>query len=129
MLSTPDLMKVIDIASESEKQNKIEGIELEAMGALRTSISGGSAALGKALNKQITELSKSGLVSVRSQAQELLQNLQRSDLHALQFAGLLPDQHEYDGWWAAPRWWTSWLLTSMSALWRFIWRWLIKPGG
>jgi HEAT repeats len=78
MLSTPDLMKVIDIASESEKQNKIEGIELEAMGALRTSISGGSAALGKALSKQITELSKSGLVSVRSQAQELLQNLQNT---------------------------------------------------
>jgi hypothetical protein len=71
-------MNVIDIANESEKQNKIEGIELEAMVALRTSLLGGSAALGKALSKQISELSKSGLVSVRSQAQELLQNLQKA---------------------------------------------------
>jgi hypothetical protein len=78
MLSTRDLMNVIDIANESEKQNKIEGIELEAMVALRTSLLGGSAALGKALSKQISELSKSGLVSVRSQAQELLQNLQKA---------------------------------------------------
>jgi HEAT repeats len=76
MLSTSDLSKVIDLTSETEKQNKIEGIELEAMGALRTSLSSGSRELAKALTDQITELSKSGLVSVRSQAQELLQNLQ-----------------------------------------------------
>ena len=66
----------VDLTSETEKQNKIEGIELEAIGALRTSVSNGSAALAKALSNQITELSTSGLVSVRSQAQELLQNLQ-----------------------------------------------------
>jgi hypothetical protein len=78
MLSTPDLSKVIDISSETEKQNKIEAIELEAMGALRTSISSGHTALAKALSNQITELSKSGLVSVRGLAQELLQNLQSS---------------------------------------------------
>ena len=76
MLSTPELSKVIDIKSESEKQNKIEAIELEAMGALRTSISAGSVALGKALSPSITELSKSGLVNVRNQAQEILQSLQ-----------------------------------------------------
>ena len=76
MLSAPDLSKVIDISSETEKQNKIEAIELEAMGALRTSISNGSTALAKVLERQITELSKSGLASVRSGAQELLQNLQ-----------------------------------------------------
>jgi HEAT repeat protein len=76
MLSTADLRKVIDIASESEKQNKIESIELEAMGALRTSISNGTLELAKSLREPIIELSKSGLVSVRSQAQELLQNLQ-----------------------------------------------------
>jgi hypothetical protein len=78
MLSTADLSKVIDIKNESEKQNKIEGIELEAMGALRTSISGGSTGLGKLLSNQITELTKSGLVSVRSLAQELLQSLQNA---------------------------------------------------
>jgi hypothetical protein len=77
MLSTQDLLKVIDLTNETEKQNKIEGIELEAMGALRSSLTSGSNALAKALSNQITELSKSGLVSVRSQAQELLQNLQR----------------------------------------------------
>src|SRR5262249_45016987 len=76
MLSTPRLSKIIDITNESEKQNRIEGIELEAMGALRTSISTGSTALGKALTEQLIQLSKSGLVSVRSQAQELLQSLQ-----------------------------------------------------
>src|SRR5262249_26774062 len=74
MLSTSDLAKVIDITSESEKQNKIEAIELEAMGALRNSSSDGTKALCKALSAQITELSRSGLVSVRSQANELLQN-------------------------------------------------------
>ena len=76
MLSTPDLSKVIDLPSTTEKQNKIEAIELEAMGAIRTSISSGSAALARSLSSQITDLSKSGLVSVRNQAQELLQSLQ-----------------------------------------------------
>jgi hypothetical protein len=76
MLSPSGLSKVIDLTSETEKQNKIEGLELEALGALRTSVSGGSSALAKALSNQIAELTKSGLVSVRSQAQELLQSLQ-----------------------------------------------------
>ena len=48
MLSTNDLSKVIDVSRDTEKQNKIEAIELEAMGATRTSISGGSTALAKA---------------------------------------------------------------------------------
>ena len=76
MLSAGDLSKVIDLSSDSEKQNKIEAIELEAMGALRTSVSSGSVELARLLSDRITELSKSGLVSVRSQAQELLQSLQ-----------------------------------------------------
>ncbi len=76
MLSTSDLSKVVDLPSATEKQNKIEAIQLEALGAIRTSLSAGSAELAKALKEQITELSKSGLISVRNQAQELLQNLQ-----------------------------------------------------
>jgi HEAT repeat protein len=76
MLSTADLRKVIDLSTDSEKQNKIEAIELEALNALRTSISNGSPELARSLSDRITELSKSGLVSVRSQALELLQNLQ-----------------------------------------------------
>jgi hypothetical protein len=78
MLSTPDLVKVVDLSSDTEKQNKIEGIELEAMGAIRTSVASGSPELAKSLKNPITELSKSGLISVRSQAQELLQSLQNA---------------------------------------------------
>ncbi len=76
MLSTSDLSKVVDLPSATEKQNKIEAIQLEALGAIRTSLSAGSAELAKSLKDQLTELSKSGLISVRNQAQELLQNLQ-----------------------------------------------------
>ena len=49
MLSPADLAKVIDIPSDTEKQNKIEAIELEAMAALRTSISNGSPELARSL--------------------------------------------------------------------------------
>jgi HEAT repeats len=76
MLSPADLAKVIDISSDTEKQNKIEAIELEAMAALRTSISNGLPELTRSLAEPITELSRSGLVGVRSQALELLQTLQ-----------------------------------------------------
>ena len=76
MLATADLGKVIDLPGESEKQNKIEAIEIEALEALRTSSSAGKPELAEALRPQITDLTKSGLVSVRSQANELLQSLQ-----------------------------------------------------
>ena len=54
MLSTADLDKVIDIPSDTEKQNKIEAIELEALAALRTSISSGSPELARSLEEPIT---------------------------------------------------------------------------
>jgi hypothetical protein len=76
MLATADLNKVIDLTSTTEKQNKIESIQLEALEALRSSIPNGSTELAKSLIPQITELTKSGLVSVRTQAQETLQSLQ-----------------------------------------------------
>ena len=47
MLSTADLNKVIELPGDTEKQNKIEAIELEALEALRTSISNGSAGAGQ----------------------------------------------------------------------------------
>ena len=72
----PILRRSVDIPTDSEKQNKIEAIELEAMSALRTSISNGSPELAQVAREPITELSQSGLVSVRSQALELLQSLQ-----------------------------------------------------
>ena len=76
MLSTADLNRVIELTSTSEKQNKIEAIELEALEALRSSISNGRPELAKSLQSQIADLTKSGLVSVRSQALEVLQSLQ-----------------------------------------------------
>ena len=65
MLHTADLDKVIDLTSTTEKQNKIESIQLEALEALRNSIANGSPELAKSLIPEITELTKSGLVSVR----------------------------------------------------------------
>ena len=60
MLSPADLAKVVDMPSDTEKQNKIEAIELEAMGALRTSISNGSPELARSLTQPITELVQIG---------------------------------------------------------------------
>ena len=76
MLSTSDLSKVIDLPTATEKQNKIESIELEAIEALRTSISSGSPELARSLQSEIAILTKSGLISVRSQALQVLQSLQ-----------------------------------------------------
>jgi HEAT repeats len=76
MLTTADLNKVIELPGETEKQNKIEAIELEALEALHTSIVAGKSELPASLRPQINDLTKSGLVSVRSQASDLLQSLQ-----------------------------------------------------
>jgi len=76
MLSIADLDKVVNLTSTTEKQNKIESIQLEVLEALQTSISNGSPDLAKSLSPQITELTKSGLVNVRTKAQEILQRLQ-----------------------------------------------------
>jgi hypothetical protein len=76
MLTTADLNTVIELPGETEKQNKIEAIELEALEALHTSIVAGKTELPASLRPQISDLTKSGLVSVRSQASDLLQSLQ-----------------------------------------------------
>jgi hypothetical protein len=67
---------VIDLPGSTEKQNKIEAIELEALGALKTSISSGKKELANSLSATINDLTKSGLVSVRSEARDVLQGLQ-----------------------------------------------------
>jgi HEAT repeat protein len=72
MLSTPDLGKILTLDSDLEKQNKIEAIELEALQALQTSFDRGRPDLAESLVPEITVLTRSGLVSVRSQAQSLL---------------------------------------------------------
>ncbi len=76
MLSTADLDRVIDIPSTTEKQNKIEAIELEALQALQSSLSTGSSELTRSLRPEIEGLTQSGLVSIRSQAQAVLKQLQ-----------------------------------------------------
>jgi hypothetical protein len=76
MLSTADLDKVVELTTATEKQNKIEAIQLEALEALRTAIRSGSPQLARSLRPEIEKLTTSGLVSVRNQALEVLQSLQ-----------------------------------------------------
>lgn len=74
MLSSSDLNKIITLESPSEKHNKVEAIELEAIQALQTSVDRRPPAPALALSvvEEISKLSKSGLVSVRNRAQALL---------------------------------------------------------
>jgi hypothetical protein len=72
MLTTADLNRTIELATESEKHNKIEAIELEALHALQTSLDRKRPDLARSLRPEIVALSQSGLVSVRNQAQALL---------------------------------------------------------
>ena len=76
MLSSSALDRVIDLPSVTEKQNKIEAIELEALQSVQSSLSSGSTELAQSLRPEIEDLTRSGLSSVRSQAQAVLQSLQ-----------------------------------------------------
>jgi hypothetical protein len=78
MLSSSDLDRLIDLPTATEKQNKIEAIELEALQAIQSSLSGGSRELAASLRPEIESLTRSGLVSIRNQAQSVLQELQSS---------------------------------------------------
>jgi HEAT repeat protein len=78
MLSTPDLQRVIELPTATEKQNKIEAIELEALQAIEASLAHDSGALARSLRPDLEELTHSGLISIRSQAQAVLQKLQPS---------------------------------------------------
>jgi hypothetical protein len=76
MLSTADLDRVIEARTRTEQENKIEGIELEALQAVQSSLSLRSTELARSLRPEVEALTRSGLVSVRSQAQAVLQRLQ-----------------------------------------------------
>jgi HEAT repeat protein len=76
MLSATDLEKVVALESETERRNKIEEIELEALNSLQNAVSAGKLDLPVALRSEISNLTKSGLVAVRNSAQELLKSLQ-----------------------------------------------------
>jgi HEAT repeat protein len=75
MLSTADLEQVITLESETEKRNKIEAIELEALLSLEFAKDSGKTALPLALRPELTALTKSGLIAVRNSAQALLKSL------------------------------------------------------
>jgi HEAT repeat protein len=78
MLTPADLEKVITIESESEKRNKIEAIEIEALLALETSVRQGHPALAEPLRPEVERLTRSGLVGVRNNAQAVLKTLPAS---------------------------------------------------
>jgi hypothetical protein len=84
MLTTSDLDKVVQVDPDTAepntaaaRQKSIETIELEAMDALRSSLDK-SPRLAHSLRPEVEKLTKSGLVSVRNQATELLRSLDRS---------------------------------------------------
>ena len=74
MLSTSDLRPVIGNNSGYENPNKVESIELQAIQSLQTSVDHKDPRLARELRPEIETLSKSGLVSVRNKALELLQS-------------------------------------------------------
>ncbi|QEH34756.1 hypothetical protein OJF2_32980 [Aquisphaera giovannonii] len=76
MLSPADLDRVVDAPNADEKLSRVESIELEALGAVRASISAGKLDLARALRPLVEGLTRSGLVSVRTTAQDVLQKLQ-----------------------------------------------------
>jgi hypothetical protein len=75
MLSSGELDRVVELANRSEKEHKIEAIELEALQAVQQALASGSSELAVSLRPQIEGLTRSGLVSIRSQAQGVLQKL------------------------------------------------------
>lgn len=74
MLSPSDLEKLIAVESSSEKRHKVEAIENEALLALQTAVAVGKPALARSLRPELDGLARSGLVSVRNNAQALLAN-------------------------------------------------------
>ncbi len=82
MLSTADLDKVVQVDPETQKQNtaaarqhSIETIQLEALDALRSSLHKPAPQLARSLRPEVEKLTRSGLVSVRDQAAEVLRGL------------------------------------------------------
>jgi len=75
MLSSKALDQVISLDSGTEKQAKIESIELEALNALQDAARAGRFELAQGLQTELTALTTSGLVSVRNNAQAVLKSL------------------------------------------------------
>jgi hypothetical protein len=77
MLSTKALDRVIEARTKTERENKIEAIELEALQAVQSSLSAGPTELTRSIRTEVEDLTRSGLVSVRNLAQAVLQELPR----------------------------------------------------
>lgn len=75
LLSSTALNQVITLPNETEKRSRIEFLELEALQSLQSSVGHGRPELAQKLRPEITELSQSGLVSVRNSALALLRGL------------------------------------------------------
>ena len=75
MLSDKDLQTLLASLPDTERPNRIESIELAALDALEAAVALGKPELPRSLRGEIEALSRSGLASVRSRAQELLKSL------------------------------------------------------
>ena len=75
MLSSVALGQVIAAPTETEKRSKIEFLELEALQSLQTSLGRGKLELAEKVRPEVTELSRSGLVSVRNAALGVLRSV------------------------------------------------------
>ncbi len=75
MLSDRDLNTLLAPLPEPERRSRIEAIELEALNALGVASAAGRLDLPRALRPDVEALGRSGLVSVRSRAQEVLKTL------------------------------------------------------
>ena len=82
MLTTADLDRIVQVDPETRAQNtaaarekSIETIQIEALDALRSSLAKGSPGLARSLRPEVEKLTSSGLIGVRSQANELLHSL------------------------------------------------------
>ena len=80
MLSPRDLQKAVPPAlapdAHTEARTKVESIELEALKALEISVRQGHPGLARAVRPAVVEQSRSGLVSVRTEANAVLKSLQ-----------------------------------------------------
>lgn len=72
MLSTDAMARVIRIESRTERDSKIEAIQIEALQALQSAVAAGRTSLAGMLRPEVEGLAQSGLMSVRLRAGDLL---------------------------------------------------------
>ncbi len=78
LLSDKSLELLYKETPEDERKSKVENLELEALNSLSAAAAKGHYALLTALRPEVEALTRSGLVTVRSRAQEVLKSLPES---------------------------------------------------